>query len=265
MARNRTIPADFPRWEAWHTVDREARLLFVFLWTIADDAGRLVFDAFEIDKALFPHDRDSLYLIEGWIDELRRADLVEKYTVENVTYLRVRQWKKFQKVQHPGQPKCPAPVRPAPAAAPEAEGESHEESPSTLSPSASKPDPHEDVFLSGESHEESARSRVASVSEVAPHETPSDRHEIDPSIRALSIDPSVAFTPEEVVRELKSALADAKRDKSHTARVRYVELAGRQAGVWRGHGAPTAGAPAATTSPDVLMRGRASARHADGR
>jgi hypothetical protein len=41
VGRIRTIKPEFPQSESMDRVSREARLLFVLLWTVADDAGRL--------------------------------------------------------------------------------------------------------------------------------------------------------------------------------------------------------------------------------
>ena len=40
MARIRTIKPEFPQSESIGALTREARLLFVLLWTIVDDSGR---------------------------------------------------------------------------------------------------------------------------------------------------------------------------------------------------------------------------------
>ena len=41
MGRIRTIKPEFPQSESMGRVSRDARLTFILLWTMADDAGRL--------------------------------------------------------------------------------------------------------------------------------------------------------------------------------------------------------------------------------
>ena len=48
-----------------------------------------------------------------------------------------------------------------------------------------------------------------------------------------------AFTAEEVRGNLRYSLRKAWADDVHTASARFIELMGREAGMWGGHGAPT--------------------------
>ena len=67
MARIRTIKPEFPHSESMGRVSREARLCFILLWTIADDAGRLRGNSRMLASLLYPYDDDAKKQYpDGW-------------------------------------------------------------------------------------------------------------------------------------------------------------------------------------------------------
>jgi hypothetical protein len=56
MGRIRTIKPEFPQSESLARVSRDARLCFVALWTICDDAGRARGNGRMLASLLFPYD-----------------------------------------------------------------------------------------------------------------------------------------------------------------------------------------------------------------
>jgi hypothetical protein len=72
MPRIRTIKPEFPQSQSTGRVSRDARLLFILLWTIADDVGRTRAASRMLASLLFPYDDDAPALIEGWLAELER-------------------------------------------------------------------------------------------------------------------------------------------------------------------------------------------------
>lgn len=107
MARIRTIKPEFPQSESVGKVSREARLLFVLLWTIADDEGRTRAASRMLASLLYPYDEDAPSLIEGWLEELERENCIVRYVVEGSTYLQVNNWLKHQKIDRPTKSRLP--------------------------------------------------------------------------------------------------------------------------------------------------------------
>jgi hypothetical protein len=107
MARIRTIKPEFPQSESIGKLSRDARLLFILLWTIADDEGRARAASRMLASLLYPYDEDAPGLIEGWLSELERENCIVRYTVEASTYLQVLNWLKHQKIDRPGKSRLP--------------------------------------------------------------------------------------------------------------------------------------------------------------
>lgn len=107
MARIRTIKPEFPQSESMGRVSRDARLLFVELWTICDDSGRTRAHSRMLASLLFPYDDDVPDLIDGWLAELEREDCIIRYQVDGQNYLQVCKWLSHQKIDKPSQSKIP--------------------------------------------------------------------------------------------------------------------------------------------------------------
>ena len=107
MARIRTIKPEFPQSESMGRVSREARLLFVLLWTICDDAGRVRGNSRMLASLLYPYDDDAKDKIEGWLGELEDESCIARYEAEGGTYLQCTNWLKHQKIDKPTASKIP--------------------------------------------------------------------------------------------------------------------------------------------------------------
>lgn len=107
MARIRTIKPEFPQSESMGNVSRDARLLFVLLWTLADDSGRTRGNSRMLASLLFPYDADAADGIEGWLSELEREKCIERYEVEGSNYLEVLNWEGHQKIDKRSAAKYP--------------------------------------------------------------------------------------------------------------------------------------------------------------
>ncbi len=107
MARIRTIKPEFPQSESMGRVSRDARLTFVLLWTLADDAGRLRGNSRMLASLLFPYDDDAKGRIDDWLLELEREHCVQRYTVEGDAYLQVTNWELHQRIDRPTPSKIP--------------------------------------------------------------------------------------------------------------------------------------------------------------
>lgn len=107
MGRIRTIKPEFPQSESMGRVSRDARLLFVELWTICDDEGRTRAASRMLASLLFPYDDDAPRLIDGWLAELEAEGCIVRYHVEGATYLQVCNWLSHQKIDKPSRSKLP--------------------------------------------------------------------------------------------------------------------------------------------------------------
>jgi hypothetical protein len=107
VARIRTIKPEFPQSESMGRVSRDARLLFVELWTICDDAGRTRAASRMLASLLFPYDDDAPALIDGWLGELEAEGCIVRYTIDGTTYLQVSKWLSHQKIDKPSPSRFP--------------------------------------------------------------------------------------------------------------------------------------------------------------
>lgn len=107
MARIRSIHPTFARSPSMRRVSRDARLLFVQLWTIVDDRGRTPAEPDDLAAVLYPSDFDAERYMQLWLDELEAEGCIERYDVDGADYLRVIHWHKHQQISHPTQSRLP--------------------------------------------------------------------------------------------------------------------------------------------------------------
>lgn len=107
MARIRTIKPEFPQSETVGKLSRDARLLFVQLWTVVDDLGRARGAHRLLAGQLYPYDDDAPTLIGGWLAELESAGLVRLYKIEDKEYLDLPTWAKHQRIDNAGKSHIP--------------------------------------------------------------------------------------------------------------------------------------------------------------
>ena len=113
MGRIRSIKPEFPQSETIGRLSRDARLLFVQLWTFVDDSGRARASSRLLASALYPYDDDAPKLIERWLGELEREGCIRRYTVDGNSYLDIPNWLKHQKIDRPSQSRIPEFVEPS--------------------------------------------------------------------------------------------------------------------------------------------------------
>lgn len=107
MPRIRTIKPEFPQSESMGRVSRDARLLFIQLWTIADDFGRLRGNSRMLASLLYPYDDDAKDLIDGWLSELETEHCIQTYVIDGATYVQIQKWQDHQKVDKPTASRLP--------------------------------------------------------------------------------------------------------------------------------------------------------------
>lgn len=107
--RIRTIKPEFYQSESIGRLSRDARSLFVGLFSLADDEGRFRANHRLITASLFPYDADALGLMPCWLAELEREGCVQLYVAGGNSYGHVVKWKDHQKIDKPSASKLPQP------------------------------------------------------------------------------------------------------------------------------------------------------------
>lgn len=109
MARIRTIKPELPQSESMGRVSREARLCFILLWTLADDAGRLRGNSRMLASLLYPYDDDAKKHIDKWLSDLDTEGCITRYTHGGDQYIQISAWLTHQKIDKPSPSKIPPP------------------------------------------------------------------------------------------------------------------------------------------------------------
>lgn len=109
MARIRTIKPEFPQSESMGKVSRDARLCYILLWTLADDAGRLRGSPRMLASLLYPYDLDAGRLMEKWLAELSDNDCITRYESGGNSYIQINAWLDHQKIDKPSASRLPCP------------------------------------------------------------------------------------------------------------------------------------------------------------
>jgi hypothetical protein len=107
VARIRTIKPEFPQSESVGRLSRDARLLFIQLWTLVDDEGRTRAASRMLASLLYPYDDDAAKLIDGWMAELERNGRIRIYDALGARYLEVANWREHQKIDKPSKSRLP--------------------------------------------------------------------------------------------------------------------------------------------------------------
>jgi hypothetical protein len=132
MARIRTIKPEFPQSESIGKLSRDARLLYIQLWTIVDDAGRARAASRMLASLLYPYDDDARDLIDGWLLELEEGEHVRRYEVDGSQYLEIVKWLEHQKIDKPSKSRLPEFVEGSRTVAKPREASATDLGPSTL-------------------------------------------------------------------------------------------------------------------------------------
>jgi len=106
MARIRSLHPSLL--EAIQTLSLHGQFLVERLPLACDDFGRQLLDLKVLGLALFPGQSISPEQITSWLDELEKAGWIERYSVGGVAYLRMLDWRKWQRVVNPTPSRLPA-------------------------------------------------------------------------------------------------------------------------------------------------------------
>ncbi len=101
MARIRTIKPEF--WTSDQVVECSvlARLLFIGMWTHADDGGVLPANPRRLKMQVFPGDAVTPEEIRDLVEELVGEDLVVQYRVEDRWFWQITGWRRHQRIDRP--------------------------------------------------------------------------------------------------------------------------------------------------------------------
>lgn len=106
--RIRSIKPEFWESESLGRVSREARLLFIGLFSCCDDHGRARASSRLLASRLYPYDDDALKKLPAWIAELEKERCIRLYKVNDECYLDIPKWLNHQKIDKPSASKLPA-------------------------------------------------------------------------------------------------------------------------------------------------------------
>jgi hypothetical protein len=113
VARIRSIKPDFFQSEKIAALPLSARILFVGMWTHADDNGVMVDNEKLINAAVWPLEDDPLETLRRTREDLRRLSsvhLIARYVTENRNLIFIAGWDEHQRVSHPGKERYPRPT-----------------------------------------------------------------------------------------------------------------------------------------------------------
>lgn len=128
MARTRMIKPEFWDDEKLATVSRDARLLFVGLWSNSDDYGVVKGHPAWLKNRIFPYDDIPLEVFECWLAELAAIRVIVPFLHNGERYCHIRNFRRHQTINRPSGIRNPAPPETpkddggAPGIPPEASG-----------------------------------------------------------------------------------------------------------------------------------------------
>jgi DnaD/phage-associated family protein len=101
MPRIRTIKPEFWLDEELGTVSRDARLLYIGLWNIADDTGVFELKPKKIKVQLLPYDDTTDEQVIGWISELEAIGNIVRFSDNGSNYGLIKSFTKHQVIKRP--------------------------------------------------------------------------------------------------------------------------------------------------------------------
>ncbi len=107
MARIRTIKPEFWSDEKLSECSLSARLLFVGLWSFADDEGRMEYQPARIRMQVFPCGTVPVKKLTEMLGELTERSLIRVYVVDSREYLDIPNFAKHQRINRPTPSKLP--------------------------------------------------------------------------------------------------------------------------------------------------------------
>ena len=101
MARIRSVKPEYWTSEQVMNMTRDARLLFIGLWTFCDDNGIHPASALSLKAEVLPGDTLTADQVMVFIDEMIEQGLVEEYEADGRAFWRVTGWRRHQRIDQP--------------------------------------------------------------------------------------------------------------------------------------------------------------------
>jgi len=111
MSRQRFIYPEMFTSADFMGLSHGARLLWIGMFTTADDYGRGRADPASLKAAIFPGDSHTQEALTTWIQEVKLREMVVLYAVGGRLYYEIPTWTKYQNPKYKAVPKVPPPQR----------------------------------------------------------------------------------------------------------------------------------------------------------
>jgi len=109
VSRIRTVKPEWLQDERLALASAEARVLSIALILLADDYGNGRANSVVLGATVFPGEDSPRTTFVAAAEELIKIRFVRFYEVDGQRYFSIRNWSKHQRVDHPSDPKVPAP------------------------------------------------------------------------------------------------------------------------------------------------------------
>ena len=111
MARKRMISPEIWESQDFSQLSDVAKIVFISLFSHADDEGRGRADPTFIKNITFPYDENRRVAdIKSALSEIARCMSVQFYSVNGIEYYFMTSWERWQKVEKPSKSKFPPPL-----------------------------------------------------------------------------------------------------------------------------------------------------------
>ena len=107
--RIRSIKPEILEDERSGSLSSDAWRLWVSMWLLADDHGRLRGAPEWLKAQVFWSPVHVRIKVPDLLDELASAGVILRYVVDGQRYVEIRTWAKHQKIDHPAKPRIPLP------------------------------------------------------------------------------------------------------------------------------------------------------------
>ena len=101
MARIRTIKPQFWDDAKIGRIPRDARLLYIGLWTFADDLGVVIADPVWLKSKIFPYDRIQIQQLEAWLGLLEETGFISLLSVKSESFYYLPTFSRHQIINRP--------------------------------------------------------------------------------------------------------------------------------------------------------------------
>ena len=101
MARIRTIKPQFWDDAKIGRIPRDARLLYIGLWTFADDLGVVIADPVWLKSKIFPYDKIQIQQLEAWLGLLEKTGFISLLSVKSESFYYLPTFSRHQIINRP--------------------------------------------------------------------------------------------------------------------------------------------------------------------